>query len=102
MLPANNVSKHAIFRASSKGTATETPLTERLKLTGDKLTWIAGFSTVNCHHGTNKEIAIRTKVEIPAANAIKLILFFIITALVYLNHALQNRLPTAASLKIIV
>ena len=56
---------------------TAVPLTDKLRLVGEKFTWVlAGVPAVNCHHGMNCEIAISNNVEIPAAKAIKLILFF--------------------------
>lgn len=76
MPPESRVRKHARFVAQIKGIVTWLPRKARLKLTGEKLTCASiGFPTVNCHQGTKTEIAISTKVEIPAINAIMLILF---------------------------
>src|SRR5665647_2038122 len=54
------------------------PKRSRFKLTGETFTEaIAGLPTASCHHGTKIEIAISNRVEIPATNAIMLILFCI-------------------------
>ena len=74
--PEARVRKHARFVAQIKGVAIEVPKSVKLKLTGEKLICaIVGFPIMNCHQGTKTEIAINNKVEIPAINAIMLILF---------------------------
>ncbi len=78
MPPDSKVSKQAMLSARIKGTVIELPNSATLKLTGEKLSWaIAGFPTVNCHHGTKTEAAISKRVEIPATKAIMLTLFFV-------------------------
>ena len=68
-----------MFSAKINGIAIVVPECERLKLTGEKFTWtFAGLLTVNCHHGTNNDMAIKAMLEIPAANATKFIFVSII------------------------
>src|SRR5208283_4651401 len=82
--PATRVSRHAIFNAKTRGISIEEPECDILRLTGEKLSWkFAGLLAENCHQGTNTETAIRSKLEIPAANAMKFILFCITITLTH-------------------
>lgn len=78
MLPEIKVSATAMLMAKANGTVSELPRRARFKLTGEMLTVaIEGFPTAICHQGTNIEMPIRRRVEIPAARAMMLILFCI-------------------------
>ncbi len=78
MLPEVKVSATAMLMAKTNGTVSELPSRARFKLTGEMLTVaIDGFPTTSCHQGTNIEMTIRRRVEIPAAKAMMLILFCI-------------------------
>jgi hypothetical protein len=70
MPPAVKVSRHAMFRAKIKGIMNSWSNTAKFMLTGEKvIAVIVGCPRVICHHGTNTETAINTKVEMPATIA---------------------------------
>ena len=78
MPPDNRVNALAKFNAKTSGIVIELPKSARFQLTGDTLTEaIKGFPTLNCHQGTNIEIAINRRVDIPATKPMMLILFCI-------------------------
>ena len=68
--PASKVSRAAMLRAQISGTVSIVLKRAKLKLTGEKFTVArAGLPTVNCHHGTNHETAINTRLNTPAVKA---------------------------------
>src|ERR1700690_4626243 len=78
MPPDARVNALAKFNAKTSGIVIELPKSARFQLTGETLTEaIEGFPTVNCHQGTNIEMAISRRVDIPATKAMMLILFCI-------------------------
>ncbi len=78
MPPDARVNALAKFKAKTSGIVIELPNSARFQLTGDTLTAaMEGFPTLNCHHGTNIEMAINRRVDIPATKPMMLILFCI-------------------------
>ena len=76
MPPAAKDSKLAMLSAQISGMLIVLPNRAKFRLTGEKLASAnVGFPTVNRHHGTNKEITIKSQVETPPATPIQLILF---------------------------
>jgi hypothetical protein len=62
-----------MFKAQIIGIERGVPNKEKFRLTGEKsASAIAGFPTVNRHHGTNSEMAINRRVAMPPAKPIQL------------------------------
>lgn len=89
MPPAAKDNKLARFSAQIIGMLTTFPNMAKFRLTGEKLASAsAGFPTLNRHHGTKREMTIKSNVETPPAIPIQLILLCVkFTLLIYWDIA---------------
>lgn len=92
--PAAKVIALAMFNAKIKGNVSEFPRRARFRFTGEtSMEAIAGFPTVSDHQRTNIEMAIKTRVEIPATKAMILILSCITYCPVFIGMFPTSMVP---------